>query len=344
MRARLARAGRADQRDGLARIDPEADVLQHRLARPVAEGDVPELDRAVHVARQRDGAGLVLDVDRHVEHLGDALARRHGALHHAVLHGRASGSDRRSAGCRTGTPPSRRCRGCGPAPSSRRRRSTVAMAMPVSVSTIGTMTCAYFADGQVRLEVGAAPSRRRASKLTCWRSRLCTVRTPWMPSASAPLAIELVSCAAMKATLGARQPEQAHDEQHRHGRQRQQAEPESSHSSTPTMPNSSTMSPTDITERLEELLHRVDVALQARHQPADLGLVHEAQRHPLQVREHGAAHVEQHVLGHLADDAFLHIAGGVVDEDRHREGARPPRPAPTRSSRPAPCRGRWRSG
>ena len=29
------------------------------------------------------GVRLVLDVDRHVEHFGDALARRHGALHDA---------------------------------------------------------------------------------------------------------------------------------------------------------------------------------------------------------------------------------------------------------------------
>ncbi len=119
----------------------------------------------------------------------------------------------------------------------------------------------------------------------------------------------------------------------RHGRQRQQAEPEVQ----PQQHADDAEQQHDVAHRhdrrLEEFLHRVDVALQARHQPADLGLVHEAQRHPLQVAEHGAAQVEQHVLGHLADDAFLHIAGGVVDEDGHREGA--DRPAEHRAVEPA---------
>ena len=37
--------------------------------------------------------------------------------------------------------------------------------------------------------------------MTRCRLRLCTVRTPWMPSARAPFAIEFVSCAAMKLRL-----------------------------------------------------------------------------------------------------------------------------------------------
>ncbi len=48
---------------------------------PVTEGDVPEFDRTVHVARQRKGALPVADIDRHIEYFGDALARGHGALH-----------------------------------------------------------------------------------------------------------------------------------------------------------------------------------------------------------------------------------------------------------------------
>ena len=86
---------------------------------------------------------------------------------------------------------------------------------------------------------------------------------------------------------------------------------------------------------LEELLHRVDVALQPRHQPADLGLVHERQRDALQVGEHRPAHVEEHVLGRLADHGLLHVARGVVDEDRRRRRRRRTRRAPLGARRPA---------
>ena len=85
--AGLARAGRSDQRHRLAGVHAEADILEHRLVAPVAEGDIAELDRAVHVGRQRHGVVLVLHVDSDVEHLGDAVAGGHGPLHDAVLHG-----------------------------------------------------------------------------------------------------------------------------------------------------------------------------------------------------------------------------------------------------------------
>ncbi len=137
-----------------------------------------------------------------------------------------------------------------------------------------------------------------------------------------------------EAALGRRQPEQPDDEQDRHGGEGQQAQPrieieQDAHNAEQQH---------DVADRqhrgLEEFLHRVDVALQARHQPADLGLVHPAQRHALQPREHGAAHVEQHVLGGLADHAFLDVAGAIVDDDddeanpaMHQSStARPPPP------------------
>jgi hypothetical protein len=51
------------------------------------------------------------------------------------------------------------------------------------------------------------------------------------------------------------------------------------------------------------------------------------------VLEHGPAHVEQHVLGHLADHHFLQVAGAVVDEDHDGEGY--DRPGSTAVSAPA---------
>jgi hypothetical protein len=122
-----------------------------------------------------------------------------------------------------------------------------------------------------------------------------------------------------ESALGGRQPEDADDEQDRHGCHRQQAElpvERAQHDDDAEQQH-------DVADRhdggFEELLHGVHVALQPAHQAADFGLVHEAQRHLLQVREHGAAHVEQDVFGNAADDQFLKVVGAVVEQDHAGE-------------------------
>ena len=49
----LARAAGADERDHLAGLDGEADVVECGLADAVAEGDVAELDLALHARESR---------------------------------------------------------------------------------------------------------------------------------------------------------------------------------------------------------------------------------------------------------------------------------------------------
>lgn len=73
----------------------------------------------------------------------------------------------------------------------------------------------------------------------------------------------------------------------------------------------------------QELIERVDVAQQARHQVADRPLVEPRQRQPLQVREQPLAQRRQQVLAGGADAAHLRALaerGHDVDaeEDRHR--------------------------
>ena len=86
---RLAGAGGADQRDGLARRDVEAHVLERVdrrrilvvVAPPagVGEGDVVESDLAAD-ARQLDRVLAVGEGGAHVEQLEDLLQRRHPGL------------------------------------------------------------------------------------------------------------------------------------------------------------------------------------------------------------------------------------------------------------------------
>ena len=154
---------------------------------------------------------------------------------------------------------------------------------------------------------------------------LCTARTPLIPSASAPLVIELVSCAAMKAS-------RARGSQTRRTAKRtgitERVRSASCQSSAEHHADDAEEE-RDVADGkhrgLEELLHGVHVALQPRHQPPGLGLVHEGERDALQVDEHRPAHVEEHVLGDLADHGLLHPAGGEVDEDHRGEGDEPTR-------------------
>ena len=87
------------------------------------------------------------------------------------------------------------------------------------------------------------------------------------------------------------------------------------------MPNSSTISPTDITDVSRNSC--IELTSPCRRDISRPTSVLSMKLSETRCRwlEHGAAQVGQHVLGHLADDAFLHMAGGVVDEDDHRESA-----------------------
>ena len=131
--------------------------LQHRLARVVAEGHVAELDRAVHVrrrARPRPACPRRRPARRAPRR---CAGRRPWRAASPCTAWSASGSGRRSAGRRTGRRPSRRRRAGGPSTIAPPTTITIAMAMPVSVSTIGTMTWA-----SLRGASGAASRLARA--------------------------------------------------------------------------------------------------------------------------------------------------------------------------------------
>lgn len=71
---RFARTGRADQRDCLARLDVERDLVEHRLPVLIGERHVVVHDLSVDVI-QCDGVGGVLDANGYVHQPADTLAR-----------------------------------------------------------------------------------------------------------------------------------------------------------------------------------------------------------------------------------------------------------------------------
>ncbi len=77
---RLSDSALADEPDHGVGLNPEGDLLEHRLALLVSEADVSELDLALHLQAPAL-ARAALCVVRRVEHLEDPLRRRHGARH-----------------------------------------------------------------------------------------------------------------------------------------------------------------------------------------------------------------------------------------------------------------------
>ena len=195
---------------------------------------------------------------------------------------------------------------------------TTAIATPVNESTIGTMTCANLAALRCAPEVCAGlvvikgkvdvlpvHALHCSDAMDCFSQRAIGDRVGLMGG--------------HKCDASAGQPHNSHEEQHRHHCQRQQPQPKIE----PEHRDDYSDEQHDVTDRkygrFEKLLHRVDVTLQSRHQAADLGLVHEAKRNPLQVREHRPPDIKQHVFSRLADNDLLHIAGPIVDQDRKAE-------------------------
>ena len=85
---RLAGAGGADHRDGLARLGAEGDVVQHRLVGAgVGERHVVELERAAHSGRRDRVVGRPHG-RLGVEHLDDPVGAHRGARHHHQHEGR----------------------------------------------------------------------------------------------------------------------------------------------------------------------------------------------------------------------------------------------------------------
>ena len=223
---------------------------------------------------QRHRAGRVRDGDRHVQHLGQALARGHGALHHRILHGqRADGIEealdveqerhhhadveRAVQHHRAADHDDDRHGDAGQRVDDRHHHLRVLRGREVG-EQVGVRLVV------VERRVDRLPGHplHRAHAVDGLGQRAVGDR------------IGLVRRHEGYPRLG--QPEHADDEQHRHDRQGQQPElpVEPEHAADDAEQQH------DVADRehrgLEELLHRVHVALQPRHQPADLGLVHEA--------------------------------------------------------------------
>ena len=146
------------------------------------------------------------------------------------------------------------------------------------------------------------------------------VRTPWTLSASAPLTTEARLPCPQEGTLGVRQPHDAHQQQHRHHGKSEQAELEVERQQDGDDANEEDEVPDREDGGLQELLQRIDVALEPGHEPAHLGLVHEGERDVLQVPVHRAPQIEEQAPGDPSHHALLHEVRRVVERDHHEEG------------------------
>jgi hypothetical protein len=120
--------------------------------------------------------------------------------------------------------------------------------------------------------------------------------------------------------LGPGQPDDAHDEQSGDHRKGQEAKLQIQAQQDRDDPDQQEDIADGENRGLEKFLQRVDVALEARHQAAHLGLIHERQGDPLQMQVHGTAQAVEHPLGGVAHHGQLQVIGPVVDRDQGHEG------------------------
>ncbi len=271
-------------------------------------------------------ARLVLDLDRHVQHLEDALARRHGALQDAVLHGQ--------------------------------RADRIEEALDVEQEGD------HHAELELAVEHGHASdhdddAHRRAGQGVDDRHH--DLRQPGALQLGFQIVVDLLleqlevdrlaahalnrpdtvdalgegavqgragDPCAQEGAPRARQPDDAHGDQNRHDREREQPEPPVEHQEDDRDPHQQH----EVADRkdggLEELLQGVNVALQARHEASDLGLVHEGERDALEMGVHRTAQVDQQPLRDARDQRLLEqiceeVEGHDAEEDQHAEREQP---------------------
>ena len=290
--------------------------MQHRLAGVVAEGHVLQRDRAPH-APGGQRARLVDDGERDVEHLEDPLPRRHRALHDAVLDGeRADRVEEALDVEHEGDHHAEFQRAVEhQRPSEhdddRERRSGQGVDdgnhhLGVSGRTqMGAQVLRRLVAVEHEVHVFPAHSLDGADGVDRFGER--------------PVGDGVGLAGPAEGDPRARQPDHPDHGQRRNQHQRQQPElgMERQHDDHDADQEQ------EIAEGrnrvLEELLKRIHVALETGHHPPDLRLVHEGQRNVLEMGEHGAAKVEDHVLADMPHQPVLHVVGAVADQDHEPE-------------------------
>ena len=290
--------------------------MQHGTAGLVAKGDVLELDRAV-VVFERRCVRRVFHGHGHVQHLEDALARCHGALHDAVLHGECTNRIEE------------------PLNVEQERHHHAELEFGVHDHAAAHDDDHRHGGAGEQIDDRDQHVGELRGPQMCVEVVLRLVAEQHVVDLLAPHLLDGAHAVhvlgqravhdragfprAQEHPLGRRQPDQAHDEQRRHHNQRQQPQAQIE----PQQHADDAAQQHQIANRedggLQKLLQRIDVALQARHQSPGFGLVHERQRHFLKMRIHGPAEIEQQVLCHAPYDHLLQDIGQIVDDDDSNE-------------------------
>ena len=287
--ARLPRTRRPHQRNRFTRVHPERDVFEHRYLRLVPERDIPKLDRAVDVFKV-DCVWLVHHVRRHIEELVDSLARRHRALHDAVVHCQMpdrleeplhvqyesdhdADLERAVQDEIAADDHHDRHRQARQRVHGRQQRRPVAGSRRVGVQAGADL---LFVLPVVQLLPCHALDHSHARQILVERCVCQRNRAPG-PDEGRPRP---------------GQPEHPHEDERRHDDQREYAQPPVQYEQH----GRDAHERHDVAQRLDadlkELLQSADVALYARHHPTHFDAVRERKTDPLKMPEHVAAQVE----------------------------------------------------
>ena len=303
---------------GLARLHPEAHIIKDGMAGNIGKADTPELDRGRGALGKRDSVWRIDNLEGHIQHLGQALPRGHGALHHGILHGQRPDRVKKAL--------------------DEEQESHHHAHIKRAIQHHRAAHNDHHRHRQPGQRVNHRDQHLRITPGNKMRAQICTrhiiVKLCVDGLSGHPLnGAHTMDCLGQR-TIGdrirlmrgdkgspcARQPHDANKKQNRQDRQRQKPK-------LPVKPEHATHDPEQqnkIAHRnhrsLEKFLHRVHITLQARHEAPDFGAVHEGLRHLLKMAKHRFTDVEQNILGHLAHRAFLNQAGDIVGGDGGGKG------------------------
>jgi ABC-type multidrug transport system fused ATPase/permease subunit len=319
---RLAGAGRAHERDRLARRDLQCDICQSVRARPVAERHVVEHDLAAQ-ARQVDSVRRVDEVGLLVEQLEDLVERRHPRLVGRIeLRKRL---DRVEEVVQRGEERDEHAD----------RDVPVERLDPAVEQDPRGHQPAHQLDAR---EVGGVqvdrPHVRAAVLLVELREALQVARLLSERAHDANPRQRLLQVGGDRRDLLARRPvgvggddpererAEPEDREHEVGQQRElRVEQEQDHRGADEHQRGAEQRHDAVGD---ERVERLDVVGQARDQHAGAAARIEADRHPLQVREQLDPQVLQRALADPADEVGLHVACAPVHERGAEEGDNDP--------------------
>ena len=314
----LPRTRRTDQRHRLTRIHLEVDVIQYRLIRQIPKRHIAELNRPI-VIHQVLSIRFVLNVYRNVKHLEDAFTGCHRTLEDRIVHRDRANRIKEQLNIQ----------------DERQHRTYLKSIRYNKPTSDHDDDCQRRSGKRIHHRNHQQPETRRTILRTQILARLLLEQRQVHMLARHPLhyshAVDVLRQRARRdrtrlpriqeSTTRYRKPNRTTNRQSGSNSDCQQTKPpiHQQHRSHNTRQQHEIAN--RYHHRLQKLLQRRNIALQARHHPAHLCPIHETHRHSLQMAVHRRTQVYQDVLRNASNDDRLQVSRNRMQQHRTNENS-----------------------